>query len=63
MRLDLLQGDPVPTTLALSETFGTDLVRGIGAILLYGVVGLLLMFAGFCRASSPSWCTAACRTP
>jgi hypothetical protein len=53
----------VTTTRALSETFGTDLVRGIGAILLYGVVGLLLMFAGFCRASSPSWCTAACRTP
>jgi uncharacterized membrane protein YjfL (UPF0719 family) len=37
----------VTTTLALSETFGTDLVKGIGAILLYGVVGLLLMFAGF----------------
>ncbi|WP_020668899.1 DUF350 domain-containing protein [Amycolatopsis nigrescens] len=35
------------TTLALSETFGTDLVKGIGAILLYGVVGLLLMFIGF----------------
>ncbi|MBB4687037.1 DUF350 domain-containing protein [Amycolatopsis jiangsuensis] len=35
------------STLALSDTFGTDLVRGIGAILLYGVVGLLLMFAGF----------------
>ncbi|MCU1685502.1 MAG: hypothetical protein JWQ81_6241 [Amycolatopsis sp.] len=35
------------TTLALSSTFGHDLVRGIGAILLYGVVGLLLMFIGF----------------
>ncbi|RJQ84902.1 DUF350 domain-containing protein [Amycolatopsis panacis] len=35
------------TTLALSGTFGSDLVRGIGAILLYGVIGLLLMFAGF----------------
>jgi uncharacterized membrane protein YjfL (UPF0719 family) len=37
----------VNTTLALSDTFGSDLVRGIGAILLYGVIGLLLMFAGF----------------
>jgi uncharacterized membrane protein YjfL (UPF0719 family) len=37
----------VTTTLALSDTFGHDLVRGIGAILLYGIVGLLLMFAGF----------------
>ena len=35
------------TTVALPATFGTDLVHGIGAILLYGVVGLLLMFAGF----------------
>ncbi|MET7997624.1 DUF350 domain-containing protein [Amycolatopsis sp. NPDC005232] len=35
------------TTLALSDTFGSDLLRGVGAILLYGVVGLLLMFAGF----------------
>lgn len=35
------------TTLALSDTFGHDLVRGIGAVLLYGVVGLVLMFAGF----------------
>lgn len=35
------------TVLALSESFGHDLVRGIGAILLYGVVGLLLMFIGF----------------
>ncbi|GAB3575804.1 DUF350 domain-containing protein [Amycolatopsis endophytica] len=34
-------------TLALSETFGSDLVRGIGAILLYGVIGLLLMLVGF----------------
>lgn len=34
-------------TLALSETFGSDLARGIGAILLYGVVGLFLMFVGF----------------
>jgi uncharacterized membrane protein YjfL (UPF0719 family) len=37
----------VTATLALSPTFGSELVRGIGAILLYGVVGLLLMFAGF----------------
>jgi uncharacterized membrane protein YjfL (UPF0719 family) len=35
------------TTLALSDTFGTDLVKGIGAILLYGVIGLLLMLIGF----------------
>ncbi|GAA4542916.1 DUF350 domain-containing protein [Amycolatopsis samaneae] len=35
------------TTVALSATFGSDLVRGIGAILLYGMIGLLLMFAGF----------------
>jgi uncharacterized membrane protein YjfL (UPF0719 family) len=35
------------TSLALSSTFGHDLVRGIGAILLYGIVGLLLMFIGF----------------
>lgn len=35
------------TTLALSDTFGSDLVKGIGAILLYGVVGLLLMLVGF----------------
>ena len=35
------------TNLALPTTFGSDLVHGIGAILLYGVVGLLLMFAGF----------------
>ena len=34
-------------TLALAENFGSDLVRGIGAILLYGVVGLLLMLVGF----------------
>lgn len=34
-------------TLALSETFGSDLVRGIGAILLYGIIGLFLMFVGF----------------
>jgi uncharacterized membrane protein YjfL (UPF0719 family) len=37
----------VTTTLALSDTFGHDLLRGIGAILLYGIVGLILMFAGF----------------
>jgi uncharacterized membrane protein YjfL (UPF0719 family) len=37
----------VITTLALSENFGTDLVRGIGAILLYGAVGLLMMLVGF----------------
>ncbi|PRX47905.1 uncharacterized membrane protein YjfL (UPF0719 family) [Prauserella shujinwangii] len=35
------------TTLALSETFGTDLARGIGAIALYAIVGLLLMLVGF----------------
>ncbi|WP_020663415.1 DUF350 domain-containing protein [Amycolatopsis benzoatilytica] len=35
------------TTLALSATFGSDLLRGIGAILLYGVVGLVLMVVGF----------------
>ncbi|HVV13569.1 DUF350 domain-containing protein [Amycolatopsis sp.] len=35
------------TNLALPDTFGSDLVHGIGAILLYGVVGLLLMFVGF----------------
>lgn len=35
------------TALALPETFGHDLLRGIGAILLYGIVGLLLMFIGF----------------
>ncbi|NKQ53469.1 DUF350 domain-containing protein [Amycolatopsis sp. K13G38] len=35
------------STLALAENFGSDLVKGIGAILLYGVVGLLLMFVGF----------------
>ncbi|GAB2980569.1 DUF350 domain-containing protein [Amycolatopsis acidiphila] len=35
------------TTLALADTFGSDLVKGIGAILLYGVVGLLLMLVGF----------------
>ncbi|WP_091509354.1 DUF350 domain-containing protein [Amycolatopsis sacchari] len=34
-------------TLALADTFGSDLVKGIGAILLYGVVGLLLMLVGF----------------
>ncbi|WP_092533068.1 DUF350 domain-containing protein [Amycolatopsis arida] len=38
---------PASTALALSDTFGTDLVRGIGAILLYAVVGLLLMLLGF----------------
>jgi uncharacterized membrane protein YjfL (UPF0719 family) len=35
------------TTLALSDTFGQDLIRGVGAILLYGIVGLVLMFFGF----------------
>ncbi|OZM73430.1 hypothetical protein CFN78_10015 [Amycolatopsis antarctica] len=35
------------TTLALSETFGSDLVRGLGAILLYGVIGLVMMIVGF----------------
>ncbi len=33
--------------VALPDTFGTDLVRGIGAIALYAIVGLLLMLAGF----------------
>jgi len=37
----------VTTTLALADNFGSDLVKGIGAILLYGVVGLLLMLVGF----------------
>ncbi|WP_236790154.1 DUF350 domain-containing protein [Amycolatopsis sp. GM8] len=35
------------TIRALPATFGSDLVHGVGAILLYGIVGLLLMFAGF----------------
>ncbi|WP_216212864.1 DUF350 domain-containing protein [Amycolatopsis aidingensis] len=35
------------THIALAETFGSDLARGIGAILLYAVVGLLLMLVGF----------------
>lgn len=35
------------TTLALADTFGSDLLKGVGAILLYGVVGLLLMLVGF----------------
>lgn len=35
------------TALALPQDFGPDLVRGIGAILLYAVVGLLLMLLGF----------------
>lgn len=35
------------TVVALPAEFGTDLVRGIGAILLYAVVGLLLMLVGF----------------
>ncbi|PXY31826.1 DUF350 domain-containing protein [Prauserella muralis] len=33
--------------VALSDTFGTDLGRGIGAIALYAIVGLLLMLLGF----------------
>ncbi|ASR33754.1 hypothetical protein BAY61_00755 [Prauserella marina] len=33
--------------VALSDTFGSDLARGIGAILLYAIVGLVLMFIGF----------------
>ncbi|WP_197319433.1 DUF350 domain-containing protein [Saccharomonospora sp. NB11] len=33
--------------VALSETFGTDLARGIGAIMLYAIVGLVLMLIGF----------------
>lgn len=33
--------------VALADTFGTDLVKGVGAILLYGVIGLLLMLVGF----------------
>lgn len=32
---------------ALSDTFGTDLAWGIGAILLYAIVGLVLMLIGF----------------
>lgn len=32
---------------ALPAAFGTDLVRGIGAILLYAIVGLVLMLVGF----------------
>lgn len=36
-----------PAATALPDTFGTDLAHGIGAILLYGVVGLLLMLVGF----------------
>ncbi|MGH3519274.1 MAG: DUF350 domain-containing protein [Haloechinothrix sp.] len=35
------------TALALPADFGADLVRGIGAILLYAVVGLVLMLVGF----------------
>lgn len=35
------------TALALPADFGTELARGIGAILLYAVVGLLLMLLGF----------------
>lgn len=34
-------------TLALPDTFGTDLLTGIGAIFLYGFIGMLLMLAGF----------------
>ncbi|NIJ14564.1 uncharacterized membrane protein YjfL (UPF0719 family) [Saccharomonospora amisosensis] len=33
--------------VALSDTFGTDLARGIGAIMLYAIVGLVLMLLGF----------------
>lgn len=33
--------------LALSPTFGADLSRGVLAILLYGVIGLLMMLVGF----------------
>ncbi|EHY89791.1 DUF350 domain-containing protein [Saccharomonospora azurea] len=33
--------------VALSENFGTDLARGIGAIMLYAIVGLVLMVLGF----------------
>lgn len=35
------------TTLALSDDFGETLLRGLGAILLYAVVGLFLMLVGF----------------
>lgn len=35
------------STLALPAQFGTDLLRGIGAILLYALTGLLLMLVGF----------------
>ncbi|GAA4417799.1 DUF350 domain-containing protein [Actinokineospora soli] len=34
-------------TMALPENFGTDLARGIGAIALYAIVGLVLMLIGF----------------
>lgn len=35
------------TTVALPADFGGTLLRGIGAILLYAVIGLLLMLVGF----------------
>jgi uncharacterized membrane protein YjfL (UPF0719 family) len=35
------------TTLALPADFGGTLLRGLGAILLYAVIGLLLMLVGF----------------
>ena len=35
------------TTLALPQGFGSSLLEGIGAILLYAVIGLLLMLIGF----------------
>lgn len=34
-------------TLALPADFGGTLLRGVGAILLYAVIGLLLMLVGF----------------
>lgn len=33
--------------VALSDSFGSDLGRGIGAILLYAIIGVLLMLVGF----------------
>lgn len=35
------------TSIALPENFGVDLARGIGAIALYAIVGLVLMLVGF----------------
>ncbi|RZS45179.1 uncharacterized membrane protein YjfL (UPF0719 family) [Herbihabitans rhizosphaerae] len=35
------------TVVALPDNFGSDLGKGIGAIALYAIVGLVLMFGGF----------------